>query len=167
MSLWQFKKNLFVSLTHLCGYTTTFQRPEFLVKNSLSAPTQVFQECGPEPRFGQDLVLWIWVGLEYPPPFRTYLGAGVWRLITISPKDTVSFVLFTPLPKGFARLCFIQSNTSTLICCCSIQCQTLLVEKIRNIQMVHCGLHGLHFFSQGSQQSRQTIAYSSLTKRKT
>ena len=34
----------------------------------------------------------IWVGLEYPTP-RTYVGAGVWRLIAVSLKDTVSFVL--------------------------------------------------------------------------
>ena len=43
----------------------TFQLPEFLVQNSLSAPTQVFQECGledsPSPsqkwKIGQDLAL--------------------------------------------------------------------------------------------------------------
>ena len=71
--------------------------PEFLVQNSLSAPTQVFQECWsalpltpPPPmkiwtdlgtldlswsglpplwwKFGQILALWILVGLDYPHP---------------------------------------------------------------------------------------------------
>ena len=73
--------------------------PEFLVKNSLSAPTQVFQEYWsgfpPPPakwKFGQILAVGIGVGLlEYPPPHQTYVGAGVWRPIAVSPKDTVSF----------------------------------------------------------------------------
>ena len=52
--------------------------PEFLVQNSLSAHTQVFQKC--------------WSRVPPPsPPLMTYVGAGVWRLIAVSPKDTVSF----------------------------------------------------------------------------
>ena len=44
-------------------------------------------------KFGQDSALGIWVGLEYPHlPLQTYVGASVWRLIFVSPKDTVSFV---------------------------------------------------------------------------
>ena len=70
-------------------------------------------------KFGQDLALGIWVGMEYPPPAkmktwpdwgtldlslsrvnppphpRTYVvGAGVWRLIVVFPKDTVSFIRY-------------------------------------------------------------------------
>ena len=40
----------FILVTHFSLHTlrctTIFQLPEFLVQNSLSAPTQVFQECG-------------------------------------------------------------------------------------------------------------------------
>ena len=76
---------------------------KYFAQNSLSAPTQVFQECwfGPSPpplppiwKFRQILALWIWVGLEYPrppPPENENLGGGVWRLIAVSLKDTVSF----------------------------------------------------------------------------
>ena len=36
-----------------------------------------------------DLGTWdlSWSGVA-PPPLRTYVGAGVWRLIAVSPKDT-------------------------------------------------------------------------------
>ena len=57
----------------------TFQLPEFLVQNSLSAPTQVFQECKSEPPpasppppnadFVQILALWVEsVWTTTPPP---------------------------------------------------------------------------------------------------
>ena len=59
--------------------TTTFQLPEFgwqiCVQNSLSAPTQVFQECWswsehppPKFRFGQILALWAELIWNNPPP---------------------------------------------------------------------------------------------------
>ena len=46
-------------------------------------------------KFGQDLALWIWVGLEShkPPPQISYVGAGVWILITVSPMVTASFMI--------------------------------------------------------------------------
>ena len=130
----------------------TFQLPEFLVQNSLSAPAQVFQECWSEPppppphadldrswHFGlswsgpppppknEDLdrswhfgLSWSgpplppyadldrswhfglsWSGPPPPPQFRfgqilalwDYVGTGVWRLIAVSRKDTVSLKL--------------------------------------------------------------------------
>ena len=50
--------------------------PEFLVQNSLSAPTQVFQECWPEPhppppkmQIWTDLGTLGSVGLDPPLPF--------------------------------------------------------------------------------------------------
>ena len=57
-------------------------------QNSLSAPIQVFQECWSRPckfeqtwHFGFDLA---WTTLW------DYVGTGVWRLIAVFPKDTVS-----------------------------------------------------------------------------
>ena len=57
---------------------------EFLVQNSLSAPTQVFEECGvqstphlptpmktwPDWGLGQIEGLWIWVGPEYSAKWK-------------------------------------------------------------------------------------------------
>ena len=102
----------------------TFQLPEFLVQNSLSAPTQVFQECwsgvpplpenetlGRSWHFGFGLV-WITTPLPWkmkicaylgtlnlrlvwsiPPPNENLDGAHMWRLISVSPVDTISLYL--------------------------------------------------------------------------
>ena len=72
---------------------------KYFAQNSFSAPTQVFKECWsgvpPPPSENGNLVrTWHFgfeLGLKYPPPPMTYVGAGVWRLIAVSPKDTVSF----------------------------------------------------------------------------
>ena len=57
----------------------TFQLPEFLVQNSLSVPTQVFQEC--------------WCGVSPAPENENLVGTRMWRLISVSPLDTISLVL--------------------------------------------------------------------------
>ena len=81
--------------------TTTFQLPEFCAQNSLSVPTQVFEECGvqsfpsppPSPEneilarlmdFGFELVQ---SNLHPPPPQRDLRGS--WFVETLSSKDTV------------------------------------------------------------------------------
>ena len=72
---------------------------KFLAQNSLSAPTQVFEECGvcgvqntPIPwkwKFGQDLGLWVLSSQEHP--LFSPLPPSVWILTAVSPTDTVSF----------------------------------------------------------------------------
>ena len=75
--------------------------PEFVAQNSLSAPTQVFQECwsglSPPPPHENEKLDTSWhlgfeLGWSIHPP--TYAGAGVWRLIAVFPKHTISFVIF-------------------------------------------------------------------------
>ena len=56
---------------------------KFLVQNSLSAPTQVFEECGatypppppPLPKFGQDLGLQVWI---CPPTLPPQTNSKIW-----------------------------------------------------------------------------------------
>ena len=63
-----------------------------LVWNKTPHPTPT--PSPPKWKFGQILTLWVSVGLEYPRPHELmWVGAGVWRLIAVSPKDTVSFAL--------------------------------------------------------------------------
>ena len=87
---------------HYLRCTTTFQLPEFLVQNALSAPTQVFQECWsgvPKNEILFDLALAIWVGLEYPhpppPPPRQK-----WKLGQIEDTWDLSWSGLTPRPGG-------------------------------------------------------------------
>ena len=91
------------------SYQNLARLSEFLVRNSLSAPTQVFQKCwsGVPPlplppskwKFGQILALGTWAGLDYHP-FPTYVRAGVGRRIAVSPKDTVSLSIVVILISG-------------------------------------------------------------------
>ena len=101
---------------HTLRCTTIFQLPEFLVQNSLSVPTQVFQECGvqstslailrdfgfelfhnsppPASATNENLARLRDFGFELvwsiPPPQGTYVGAGVKRLIAKSPQGLPS-----------------------------------------------------------------------------
>ena len=34
---------------------------------------------------------WVWVRQNTPYPLIIYMGAGVWRLIVVSPEDTILF----------------------------------------------------------------------------
>ena len=95
---------------------------KFCAQNSLSAPTQLFQECwsGPPPcRFGQILAVWVeLVWTTHPPPkmqIWTDLGlCGNWCVDTnrCTPKDTVSF---DSLPQ--ATLCFCDYIVLNLMNC--------------------------------------------------
>ena len=94
----------------------TFQLPDFLVQNSLSAPIQVYVGLNipPSPNW-TDLGTLGWVCLNYhhpssspkplpPPPLKCrfvqilalwdYLGTRVWRLIAVFPKDAISLEFF-------------------------------------------------------------------------
>ena len=82
----------------------TFQLPEFLVQNSLSAPTQVFQECWSEPpppcppplwscRFGQILALW--VELVWTPPHADLDRSLHFGLSWAGPPSTPQMQIWT------------------------------------------------------------------------
>ena len=68
---------------------------DFFVQNTLSGPLEYFRNIGlehPPPslkmKIWTDLGTWDLSSSGVHAP--TYVGAGVWRLIAVSPKDTVS-----------------------------------------------------------------------------
>ena len=88
LHMWVDLIKLLVS-THVCDRhylrcITTFQLPEFLVQNSLGAPTQVFEECGleyPPQTPNQNLVRTGHMGFELvwsapPPKNKIWSGLG-------------------------------------------------------------------------------------------
>ena len=94
-----------LSVMHYHIPVTRLWLAEFVFKIPWVTPLKYIRNVGlswsgkpPHPprkcRFGQIVALWVWVRLGPPPPLLpTYVGAGVWRLIALSPKDTVSFFI--------------------------------------------------------------------------
>ena len=80
--------NLLVSTYVVCERLSvmhyTFQLPEFLVQNSESSPTLWTTPLPSPPNADLDRS-WHY---HYPPEFQ---GARMWRLIAVSPVDTISF----------------------------------------------------------------------------
>ena len=113
-----------------CETLSTMQQearlPQFLVQNSLSAHTQVFQKCWsrvPPPsqilKFCQDLALGIWVGLEYPHP-SPYDLCGSWGLETNR-----------CIPQGYRLVSYVEGKKGPFLlcsfCCKNMPTHTLCI----------------------------------------
>ena len=105
-------------------------------QNSLSAPTQVFQECWYEhptlpPSSPRKMKSWADLGIW--DLSWSGVGAGVWRLIAVSPKDTVSFHILSQFSSHMV-VCLVCAGTAifNIDMVCSGGWVRSVIDAIRN-----------------------------------